>query len=505
MDLEQRLTAFHEGYGQFHQKFPDVFLVELDTLLRLGQVTNHPEVEYEAHLRRGGLLNYRGQHDLALEAYDKAQEVATALGDSVRMGTVESNRGNAHVAKKQYIKSIEHFSNAVKYHRASGDSMRILNDQMALGAVYALLDDHALAKVYYQQVADELPKSEEHEYFKALLNVNLGWSDYKLSDFETASELTLNALDTFRKYNSQFHVAGCLTNLATIYLDSGSIALAAAYADSGKATCEAIGDIEQLLTCALIRAEIEQKTGRPEKALMLIDRIEHELQIPEDFEFLEHWHRIRSRALKEIGKTEEALAEHEKFHLYHDSVMAQTNSFAIARSVYAKDKEHTVHMLKMDSQRKRDRQRLSQLQTVLGLTVGFVLVVSLLIIFIFRSRASQEKKRQHLLDEIQGLKSAGRHMAIPTFESLNRDQLEKSLGRRLNDTDWNVLNLLLDNPTITNAKLAERACLSVDGIGSSLRRMYAYFKITDTKYKKIALLHAAVTLSKKSAQNHPQA
>ena len=96
-------------------------------------------------------------------------------------------------------------------------------------------------------------------------------------------------------------------------------------------------------------------------------------------------------------------------------------------------------------------------------------------------------------------------MAIPTFESLNRESIEIALERSLNETDWNVLNLLLDDPTITNAKLADRACLSVDGIGSSLRRMYSYFDTTETKYKKLALLHAAITISKKREQIHPQA
>ena len=162
-------------------------------------------------------------------------------------------------------------------------------------------------------------------------------------------------------------------------------------------------------------------------------------------------------------------------------------------------------MVEMNAQLQRDRQSLSQLRTVLGLIVGFGIVVAMLVVFILRLRATQEKKRQQLLDEIQNLTSAERNMPIATFESLNRDRIENSIGRPLNETDWNVLNLLLDSPTITNAKLADRACLSVDGIGSSLRRMYGYFDITETKYKKVALLHAAITISKRGEQIHPQA
>ena len=503
LELDERLGTLHKGYAQFHQQFPEVFLVELDTLLSLSRRANQPSLAYEAHLRRGGLLNYRGQNEEALDAYDKAETVALSLGDNLRLGSVEKNRGIAHASRKEYVEALEHFSSAVTCYRAAGDSARAREVGMALGSVFALLGDHVLAKAHYQQIAMELPNGADHDRLRALLDLNLGWSQYKLAEFESAIELSLKALAKLRKYNSGFHIAGCLTNLAQIHLDRGDLELAMAYVDSGTTQCETIGAVEDLLACDLMRADIERQMGKPEMALQLLDRIENEIQGQGDFELLEEFHDIRYAAFKALNNAEEALSEHEKLQLYHDSVQAQTNSFAIARAAYEKDKEHQIRMVEMNAQLQRDRQSLSQLRMVLGLILGFGIVVAMLVMFILKMRATQEKKRQQLLDEIHFLKSADRNVTIPTFESLNRDSLEQSLGRALNETDWNVLNLLLDDPAITNAKLAERACLSVDGIGSSLRRMYGYFDITETKYKKIALLHAAITISKKGEHIHP--
>lgn len=503
LDLDRRLNAFQESYARFHQEFPEVFLVELDTLLILGQTTNQPSLNYEAHLRRGGLLNYQGQNDEALEAYDKAEEVATALSDSLRLGSVEANRGNAYASRKEYIKALDHFSIAVKCYQAVGDSTRARKVRMALGSVFALLDDHVLAKAHYQEIADALPRSQEHEHLFALLDLNLGWSHYKLGEFDSAIQLSLRALEKFRQYNSGFHVAGCLTNLARIHLDMGSLELASAYVDSGITDCAAIAAVEDLVDCKLMRADIEQQMGRPQKALKLLDRIANDMADNLSFRAWTDLHRLKYLAHKSLGETKEALSEFEKFHTYHDSVQFQTNSLAIARAAYEKDMEHAVREVKMDAQRKRDHQSLTQLRTVLGLVIGFGAVVALLVLFILRMRAAQEKKRQQLLDEIESLKSSDRHLLAPAFESLNQGQLEKAIGRTLNQTDWNVLNLLFDNPTMTNAHLAERAFLSIDGIGSSLRRMYGYFNITETKYKKIALLHAAVTMSREIGDVHP--
>ena len=505
LELDERLEALHNGYVHFHQEFPEVFLVELDTLLSVSRRTNQPSLAYEAHLRRGGLLNYRGQNEEALDAYDKAEMVALSLGDSLRLGSVEKNRGIAHASRKEYVEALEHFSSAAKCYRAVGDSARAHQVGMALGSVFALLGDHVLAKAHYQQIAMELPNGADHDRLRALLDLNLGWSQYKLAEFESAIELSLKALAKLRKYNSGFHIAGCLTNLAQIHLDRGDLELAMAYVDSGTTQCETIGAVEDLLACELMRADIERQMGKPEMALQLLDRIDNEIQGQGDFELLEEFHDIRYAAFKALNRTEKALSEHEKLQLYHDSVQAQTNSFAIARAAYEKDKEHQIRMVEMNAQLQRDRQSLSQLRTVLGLVVGFGVVLAMLVVFILKMRATQEKKRQQLLDEIQNLTSAERNMPIATFESLNRDRIENSIGRPLNETDWNVLNLLLDAPTITNAKLADRACLRVDGIGSSLRRMYGYFDITETKYKKIALLHAAITISKEGKQVHPQA
>ena len=50
-------------------------------------------------------------------------------------------------------------------------------------------------------------------------------------------------------------------------------------------------------------------------------------------------------------------------------------------------------------------------------------------------------------------------------------------------------------PTMTNQAIADQAFLSIDGIGSSLRRMYDYFNVKETKYKKIALVHAVTKLA----------
>lgn len=506
-DANDRLSAFHEGYARFHQEFPEEFLAELDALLQLGLATDRPVEVFEAHIRRGGLLNYRGENERAFEAYDRAEEVAASMKDTLRLGSVEANRGNAYATNQDYVKALEHFVLALKHYDKVGDAGRSRKVRMALGSVFALLDDHVLAKAYYREIESQTPEGEEHDFLLALLHLNLGWSHYKLGEYESAIALSVDALETLQKHNSGFHIAGCWSNLARIHLDLGELDLANLYLDSSQSKCEALGSVDGLVDCTLMRAEIAHLKGMSEHALVLTNRLSQEMSASLDLEDWKALHRLKYQAQKSLGDIQAALDEYEKFHAYHDSLQIQKNSLTVARAAYEKDMEHAVHVVKMEAQQKRDRQKLAQLNLVLGLILGFGLVVALLVATMMRMRASQNKKRQRLLDEIDLLKTSGRRSewAQPSFETLSRMHVEDRLGRALNETDWKVLNLLFENPTITNAQLAERACLSVDGIGSSLRRMYDYFDIQETKYKKIALLHAAVTMSKDLGHSHPQA
>ena len=47
-----------------------------------------------------------------------------------------------------------------------------------------------------------------------------------------------------------------------------------------------------------------------------------------------------------------------------------------------------------------------------------------------------------------------------------------------------------------NQEIADKVFLSIDGVGSSLRRMYEYFDIKETKYKKVSLILTVIKLSK---------
>jgi hypothetical protein len=128
----------------------------------------------------------------------------------------------------------------------------------------------------------------------------------------------------------------------------------------------------------------------------------------------------------------------------------------------------------------------------------FFTVIGGLVYLNVRQNIRNSVKQNELLQEIARLKSSGgAELVIDDNKyKLDRTKIEFAISRNLNETDWNVLNILLEDPSVSNRGIAEKAFLRVDGIGSSLRRMYEYFGVKETKYKKISLILSAIQISK---------
>jgi hypothetical protein len=138
----------------------------------------------------------------------------------------------------------------------------------------------------------------------------------------------------------------------------------------------------------------------------------------------------------------------------------------------------------------------------MGVFLALILVSVVFFVVYQRSRQKSRFEIQQLYAEFEKLKlkASNQWTTIPSesFE-LNRDRIESFIDHRLNETDWKVLNVLLIDPMQSNLMIADKVHLSKDGLSSSLKRMYEFFDIKDSKYKKIDLITRVVSISNETA------
>jgi ATP/maltotriose-dependent transcriptional regulator MalT len=145
----------------------------------------------------------------------------------------------------------------------------------------------------------------------------------------------------------------------------------------------------------------------------------------------------------------------------------------------------------------------NQFKRTFGIVSLGLIIITSLFSYYRRNEKKNRKRREELLEEVKKLKrNQGNELVFDSnkFE-LNRQRIETSINRSLNETDWTVLNIPLKNLVLSNKEIGEKAFLNADGIGSSLRRMYEYFEIKESKYKKISLLLKAIKISNKVSRS----
>ena len=183
--------------------------------------------------------------------------------------------------------------------------------------------------------------------------------------------------------------------------------------------------------------------------------------------------------------------------MYYDSVLIEKNNITLVRQAIKSEYDLKLFNNQLENDKKQAQLKLKQLkESYLLIFIGSLIIIVIIVLTRYRIN-NYRKQKKVLLKEIDKLKTT--HISSISNNdggfNLDRSRIEKHINREINETDWKVLNILLDDPVITNKEIAEKAFMSVDGIGSSLRRMYDYFDIKESKYKKISLILDAIKKS----------
>ena len=148
----------------------------------------------------------------------------------------------------------------------------------------------------------------------------------------------------------------------------------------------------------------------------------------------------------------------------------------------------------------RDSQRRNE--NLILIFVGTITFAIFVFGFFMRNRKkSNLREKERLLQQIEDLKKKLSAQSLSTSKkdkksfSLDKERLEKAIDSKLGESSWKILNLIFETPSISNKDIAERVSLSVEGVSSSLRRMYQAFEINSSSNKKITLIMKATRLS----------
>ena len=485
-----RISALEQYHDIYKRLLPDSALASLNIYLKLVEEKDMTYKVTGAYVNMANIYRDKGMYEESIDFYKRASAVSDSSGDKIVTGIIIANRGNVYLDQLDYINAFNSYTEALLIFE-SNDKLEYAGSMLnAIANIYIKIENHDLAEVYLKKALTIYESLGILNNVSIAMKMNLGVIEYERKHPWEALEIFQNALKMIVLDRDNVLRSGCYYHLARIHLSLGQTEKAKEFALKNLSLQKIIGNTEFLNRAKLITAIItgtkDPHAGADSVYTLLTNNssgLDDKMR-KEIYECLVRYH-------KNENEWELAFQMHEKLKSTMDKIQAKKGSNALLREVMQ-------YEIEIEQEKKNSALKLYNLKR--DYTVYSFLLVALLILIrvVFLIKHRYIKRRDELLNEIEKLKSSSKGDPLWNIKEyeLSRIKIESSLTRKLNDTDWNILQILQKDPVISNSKISERAFLSIDGVGSSLRRMYDYFEVKESKYKKISLVMEAVKYSK---------
>tara|TARA_B110000003_G_scaffold272413_1_gene308243 strand:+ start:253 stop:1869 length:1617 start_codon:yes stop_codon:yes gene_type:complete len=495
-----RFAALDEFHDLFSLVLPDSTLSVLDYYHDLAISKGADRQVYRSAVRKGNILRLQDRIDEARTHYDEALIISQKINNSRLEAIIIGNFGNLHLDKGEYFESIKKYNKAKKIFSTEDDMLgeaRMLN---GIGAINSRIGNNDIALVHYEEALNIYKELDAKNISYPILNsttilMNIGLLHYENKLLAKAEASFLEALKILEPYNYKIYILGCYNTLARIYLELNQIESSLLYANKGFDIAKELDTQSGILLSQILLATIDYQINK-DRSIEQLANIFESVSENGSLEMKREVSELLYLGYKFQNKLDLSLKMYELYNLFNDSIQKNVDSYAIARENVKNEYEKILFESQLENEKEKNIFKLNQIKKIVSVIFISIVLVLLLIYLIIFNNKKNNTKRDALLEQIKFLKEnkVGAIIDSNTFE-LSKQKIDTYLNRVLNETDWNVLLILLDNPMVLNKEIAEKSNMSIDGIGSSLRRMYDYFEITETKYKKVALIHKAANIS----------
>ena len=488
-----RFHAHDEFYALNNQANPDTTLHFLAYHYLLAQEKGNVSEQVSALNKKANILRLQRHYELALKTYNQALNAAIPLNKPLLNADITGNIANVFVYKSDYTNASRYFYESLdvyeRYHFEPG----IVRSRTSIGNIFLIMRNYDLALEYYNTVLSIVSSKNKNDRTLGILYCNMGLAYYHLQNYHQARDFYLKGIANYEEHNNLFFAAEGSCDLARIYLKLNDYKNAGKQADISINLNSRLSNPEGLLEAKIVKAQIAYLTN-PALSCKMAEPLLKEVQLYENKEIKKDLYFLMYQCYKQNGQGSKALFMHENYARVSDSINQEIYQYKILEEAIHRDHEVRINKMLAQNRQKEDAAKINQLRLLLIIGLASVLIVSISAWMFILFRRKSKAKLHDLLTEIDLLKKTTQnellvHKHIP---SLDRLKIEEAISRRLNETDWLVLNILFNDPVASNKTIADRANLSVDGIGSSLRRMYEFFEIGDSKYKKISLITMAI-------------
>ena len=469
-----RMDAVHDFINiNYHKIPPDSIFYLAQLQYDIANENGLKSYLAKALNSRGKAYSLFGDYEYAIDLHQESLDICIEV--KCKKGIFESitNLGNVYYERQDPQKAIDYYHQSVIAAKELEDPKKIATAYKGLATIYKEEKDNENAEMYFTE-ALEINRNIADNLGIAHSLCNLAIVNAIGGDFMTAIEQFKQTYEIQKDMNLTRDMSESLLNIANIYYVLGDNAseekdreksnefytIAIKYNERALVHAQAVGSVTEIKHASKdLMLEYYPQKGQS------IDPIQmHDPSIG-----------IRKR----INKIERKSLQ-----------LKDKNSYALIND----DVRHDTQYTEQDQQ----AWKFSYLKWVLLIlsTTGIALY------FLFKNRSSlnisepEELVKVEKIITIDSILEKGLYVNNAERPKLNKGLILAAADGSLNDSDWKILNVLYESPGINNREISKKVSLSVDGVRSSLRKMYRLFDIPKSKKnQRIALVVIAINIS----------
>jgi len=436
----------------------------------------------------------KGDLNKSTEILHQSIELFKTINEPKNLAVIQSNLGNIYLEQKEYLKAFNSFNESlitIRHENLKTSEARLL---AKIGDIYNKLDELDLAMDYYNDseiicIAREITKTNQI----GLIYLKKSEIYFKKELLDLSIKYAEKAVDELKKSNNKSKRSECYLLLAKSYNKLDKKKKAHDFLDKSLGLNNEINNESKIIEALILKSYFTLESN-PTEAKKQAEEIVKLIKKETSNEIKANVYNLLYTCYKKSKQTRLALSMYEKYNVYKDSVQLEKNKLLIIKETFRNDYENRLKNKNIINEKEKAIVRVKYEYKIYSM-IALTIFIFILFVFILRIRnITNRKKLDFLLAEINLLKQQSNVLIDTKKFKLNRKKIEVIINKKLNETDWSILNILLKNPEATNKEISEKAFRSIDGVGSALRRMYVYFDVKETNYKKVSLIKKAIEI-----------
>lgn len=478
--------------------YPDTVLTVTEYHFELASLKENKLEISNAIENKAFAYSMLGNYNQALIEMEKVLVIAKELGNEKQLAANYSNIGTVYYYQSKFQEAIRYFTKSVAIYEDKAmlaQKAEVVNN---LGLIYYEINSWDKALAYFNETL-ALYRQLGKENNMGNIWLNIGSVHLKKEANTLAIDYGQKALSILKNTNNLVASSDCYFLFSRAYQNLNQLDSARYYAQRSLDINIEIGNTEKILADKILLATLDFENNVKKATNLGVEILPAALSLSNN-SIKVNIYDLLYKCYKKQGRYDEALEMHENYLTFYDSLLVEESHTAVIQEAIKSEYEIKLVKNQLENEQFQADLKYKQLKRTYTIITCGLLLIFLILYYTWTKINSHRKQERELLEQIEQLKKGGRTSLVIQTQAyqLDKSAIENSINGSLNETDWNVLNILLEDPVIPNKEIAKKAFMSVDGIGSSLRRMYNTFDIKESKYKKISLIMKAIKISNHS-------